>query len=63
MAKSSMPPAAGLAQLMDAERRARERYDRLAGYPDDVRAAARILWEAASEAVTTFHSPPPSEGE
>lgn len=50
-------PAAGVAQLMDAERRAGERYDRLAGYPDDVREAARILWEAASEAVTTFHSP------
>ncbi len=46
-------PDARLAQLLDAERRAQERHERLAGYPDDVREAAHALWMEAARAVRT----------
>ncbi|MGQ3298797.1 hypothetical protein [Reyranella sp.] len=54
MAKSTKPPASELDKLLDAERRARERYDRLAGYPDEIREAAHSLWQAASEALGDY---------
>lgn len=54
MVTSRKPLEPSLAQLLAAERRARERYDRLAGYPDDIRAAAHALWKAASAAVADF---------
>ena len=54
MVTSRKPLEPSLEQLLAAERRARERYDRLAGYPDDIRAAAHALWKAASAAVADF---------
>jgi hypothetical protein len=51
MIMSNKHPEARLAQLLDIERKAQERYERLVGYPDDVREAARTLWREAAEAV------------
>lgn len=63
MVKPRKPLERGLDQLLDEERRARERYDRLAGYPDDIRAAAHALWKAASDAVAEFRSRQELDGE
>lgn len=51
MVMSSKQPDSRLAQLLDAERKAQERHERLVGYPDDVREAAHALWQEAAEAV------------
>jgi|GEM_PF-2353438 len=53
MVTSNTQPEARLAQLLGAERKAQERYERLVGYPDDVREGARTLCREAAEAVRT----------
>jgi hypothetical protein len=45
-----------LARLLDFERKAQERYERLAGFPDDVREAAHALWQEAAEAVQAYRA-------
>ena len=51
MVISDKQPDSRLTHLMEAERRAQERYERLGGYPDDVRQAALALWKEVTEAV------------
>ncbi len=53
MVTSNRQPEPTLAQLLEAERKARERYERLVGYPEDIRGAAHAIWKEAAEATRT----------
>jgi hypothetical protein len=45
-----------LLTLLIAERLAKERLDRLRGYPDDVVEAAESLWREAAQAVADYRA-------
>lgn len=51
MVTPNEPPDTPLARLLDAEHKARERLQRLAGYPDDIREAAHTVWREAVDAL------------
>ena len=53
MVTSNRQPEPTLSQLLEAERKARERYERLVGYPEDIRAAAHAIWLEAVETTRT----------
>ena len=53
MVTSNGQSEARLAQLLEVERKARERYERLVGYPEDIRQAAHAIWKEAAEAAHT----------
>ena len=48
-----------LERLLKAERVARERYERLKGYSEDVEAAAFALWKVAEKAVGDYRATHP----
>jgi cell division protein FtsW (lipid II flippase) len=53
------PDSIRLRMLLIAERLARERLERLRGYPDDVLKAAESLWREAAQAVADYRAKHP----
>ena len=53
------PVAPELLTLLIAERLARERLERLRGYPDEVLEAAECLWREAAQAVADYRAKNP----